>query len=121
MTDDVQIEVRYNTLKKNWWTPDNPTNDWYMNKLNAEKMSGFTGVLYESTNFVRLKDVSLSYDFSKDLIGKIGISSLRLYVTGRNLLTFTKWSGLDPELVDQSAQRNIPMQKELVFGLSLGF
>jgi TonB-linked SusC/RagA family outer membrane protein len=121
MTDDVQIEVRYNTLKKNWWTPDNPTNDWYMNKLNAEKMSGFTGILYESTNFVRLKDVSLSYDFSKNLIGKIGFNSLRVYVTGRNLLTFTKWSGLDPELVDQSAQRNIPMQKELVFGLSLGF
>jgi hypothetical protein len=51
----------------------------------------------------------------------MGLSNLRVYVSGRNLLTFTKWSGLDPELVDQSAQRNIPMQKELIFGLNFGF
>lgn len=121
MTDDVQVEVRYNTLKKNWWTPDNPTNDWYMNAQMASQMQGFTGILYEKTDFVRLKDVSLAYDIPKSAISRIGLSNLRLYVTGRNLLTFTKWSGLDPELVEQDAQRNIPMQKELIFGLSLGF
>ena len=119
MTDDVQIDVRYNTIKKNWWTPDNPTNDWYMNGQMANEMSGFGGTLYESTDFVRLKDVSLAYDLPKSAISRIGLSNLRVYVSGRNLLTFTKWSGLDPELVDQDAQRNIPMQKELIFGLSL--
>jgi TonB-linked SusC/RagA family outer membrane protein len=121
MTDDVQVEVRYNTLKKNWWTTTNPTNDWYMNTQMANQMQGFTGILYESTDFVRLKDVSLSYDLPKSVLSKIGLSNMRLYVTGRNLYTLTKWSGLDPELVTQDAQRNIPMQKELVFGLSLGF
>lgn len=121
MTDDVQTEVRYNTLKKNWWTPENPTNDWYMNDIMADEMSGFGATLYESANFVRLKDVSLAYDFPQNSINRIGLSNLRLYVTGRNLLTFTKWSGLDPELVEQYAQRHIPMQKELVFGLSFGF
>jgi TonB-linked SusC/RagA family outer membrane protein len=121
MTDDVQVEVRYNTLKKNWWTTDNPTNDWVMNAQMANQMSGFGGNIYEKTDFVRLKDVSLAYDIPKSAISKIGLSNLRIYVTGRNLLTFTQWSGLDPELVDQAAQRNIPMQKELIFGLSLGF
>jgi TonB-linked SusC/RagA family outer membrane protein len=121
MTDDVQVEVRYNTLKKNWWTPTNPTNEWYMNNEMADEMSGFGGTLFESTDFIRLKDVSLAYDLPKSAIGKIRLSNMRLYVTGRNLLTFTKWSGLDPELVDQDAQRDIPMQKELVFGLNFGF
>jgi hypothetical protein len=121
MTDDVQVEVRYNTLKKNWWTTNNPTNDWVMNAQMANQMSGFGGNIYEKTDFVRLKDVSLAYDIPKSAISKIGLSNLRIYVTGRNLLTFTQWSGLDPELVDQAAQRNIPMQKELIFGLSLGF
>ena len=121
MTDGVQTEVRYNTLKKNWWTPTNPTNDWYMNHEMAGQMSGFGATLFESTDFVRLKDLSLSYNIPKTAISKIGLSNLRVYVTGRNLYTFTKWSGLDPELVDQDAQRDIPMQKELVFGLSFGF
>ncbi|HLN55052.1 MAG TPA: TonB-dependent receptor [Bacteroidales bacterium] len=121
MTDDVQSDLRYNTVKKNWWTPDNPTNDWYMNAKMANEMSGFGSTLYESTDFIRLKDVSLAYDLPKNAISRIGLSNVRVYVSGRNLLTFTEWSGLDPELVDQSAQRNIPMQKELIFGLSFGF
>lgn len=121
MTDDVQNDLRYNTIMKNWWTPTNPSNDWYMNAKLANQMSGFGATLYESTDFVRLKDVSLSYDIPNNAIRRIGLSNLRVYVSGRNLLTFTNWSGLDPELVDQSAQRNIPMQKELIFGLNFGF
>jgi hypothetical protein len=121
MTDDVQNDLRYNTIKKNWWTSTNPTNDWVMNKKMADQMSGFGATLYESTDFIRLKDVSLAYDIPKAAISRIGLSNIRVYVSGRNLLTFTKWSGLDPELVDEDAQRNIPMQKELFFGLTFGF
>jgi TonB-linked SusC/RagA family outer membrane protein len=122
MNDNVQgAEVRYNTLKKNWWTPTNPTNDWVMNAELANNMSGFSGTIYEKPDFVRIKDVSLSYDLPKSMISKIGLSRLRFYVTGRNLVTFTKWTGMDPDLVDEDSQQDIPMQKEYVFGLSLGF
>jgi hypothetical protein len=41
-----------------------------------------------------------------------------LYVTGRNLHTFTKWHGMDPELDDQ---RLFPLERQIVFGLTLGF
>jgi len=122
MNDDVQgAEVRYNTLKKDWWTPDNPTNEWVMNKENADNMSGFNGNIYEKTDFARIKDVSLGYDLPKNLIGKAGFSRLRVYITGRNLATFTKWRGMDPDLTDEQGQQRIPMQKEYVFGISMGF
>ena len=121
MTDDVQDDLRYNTIKKDWWTPENPSTTWYMNKKMANEMSGHGATLYESTDFIRLKDVSLAYELPKNAISRIGLSNVKVYVSGRNLLTFTKWSGLDPELVDQDAQRNIPMQKELIFGLNFGF
>jgi len=121
MTDSVQDDLRYNTLKKDWWTPENPSTTWYMNRKRANEMSGIGSTLYESANFVRLKDVSLAYDLPKNAIDKIGLDNIRVYVSGRNLLTFTNWSGLDPELVEQDAQRNIPMQKEVIFGLSFGF
>ncbi len=121
MTDSVQDDLRYNTMKKNWWTPTNPSNDWYMNRKMANEMSGHGATLYESSNFIRLKDVSLAYDLPKSAISRIGLSNVKVYMSGRNLLTFTKWSGLDPELVDEDAQRNIPMQKEVIFGLTFGF
>jgi hypothetical protein len=120
--DEVSgVEVRYNTTQKNWWTKTNPTNDWIKNQDLANQMGSGGLVVYEKTDFVRIKDVSLSYDLPKSLLSKIGVSKVKVFVTGRNLLTFTKWSGLDPELTDEDSQRDIPMQKEYVFGLSLGF
>ena len=121
MTDSVQDDLRYNTIKKDWWTPTNPSTTWYMNRKMANEMSGHGSTLYESTDFVRLKDVSLAYEIPSNAISKIGLSNLKVYFSGRNLLTFTNWSGLDPELIDEDAQRNIPMQKEYVFGLNFGF
>jgi hypothetical protein len=122
MNDDVQgAEVRYNTLKKNWWTTTNPTNDWVANALLANNMQGATGVIYEKPDFARIKDISLSYDLPKSVISKIGLNKLKVFVTGRNLVTITKWTGMDPDLTDEQAQQRIPMQKEYVFGLSFGF
>jgi len=122
MNDDVQgAEVRYNTLKKNWWTPTNPTNDWVMNAIMANNEQGASGTIYEKPDFVRIKDISLSYDLPKSLISKMGLNKLKVFVTGRNLVTITNWTGMDPDLTDEQAQQRIPMQKEYVFGLSFGF
>ncbi|HKI87596.1 MAG TPA: SusC/RagA family TonB-linked outer membrane protein [Draconibacterium sp.] len=122
MNDHVQgAEVRYNTMKKNWWTPDNPTNEWVKNEELADQMEGHNANRYYSSDYVRVKDISLSYDLPESVLDKIGIKNLRLYFTGRNLFTITKWPGMDPDLVDEDSQQDIPMQKEYVFGLNLGF
>jgi TonB-linked SusC/RagA family outer membrane protein len=118
LTDAVDETVRMTTTKKNWWTPDNPTNDWYMNHVDANKQGGLTATPYEKAGFIRIKDISLSYDLSKNLLAHLGFDKLQIYITGRNLFTFTKYGGLDPEL---DGQRNIPLQKEYVFGVNLGF
>ncbi|GEO03733.1 SusC/RagA family TonB-linked outer membrane protein [Adhaeribacter aerolatus] len=120
MVDDVYETVRRNTIKKNWWTSENPTNDFYMNHKNANILGGdeSSNFYYENASFVRLKDVSLSYDLPPGLLGKAHIDRLRVYVTGRNLYTITDWRGMDPEINDQ---RGTPMQKEYVLGLTLGF
>ncbi|XOV91583.1 MAG: SusC/RagA family TonB-linked outer membrane protein [Bacteroidota bacterium] len=122
MNDNVQgAEVRYNTLKKNWWTPENPTNEWVKNELLATQMGGASAHIYEISDYVRIRDVTLSYDLPENILGKVGIDKLAIYFTGRNLLTFTQWTGMDPALVDEDSQQGIPMQKEYVFGLNLGF
>lgn len=110
-------EVRRNVMAKNWWTPENPTNDFYANAVNAEKMAGISAVIYENASFIRIKDISLAYDLPAYVLNKAGLSRLKVYMTGRNLVTFTKWSGSDPEL--NFGRGALPLQREIVLGLNV--
>lgn len=114
----VTAGVRHNTSVKNWWTTENPSNDFWMNHVDAHRMAGVEAGIFESADFTRLKDVSVAYDLGGEMLKKLGLNKLKVYVTGRNLMTFTKWRGLDPEL---SSSESIPLQKEYVFGLNLSF
>jgi len=109
------IETDGNMVYHNWWTPANPTNEYWANMKNAN----ITSVpVYQNASFIRVKDASLSYNFSPNLLKHIGIESARLIVSGKNLFTLTKWTGVDPEI---NTQQGIPLQKEYVLGLSIGF
>lgn len=115
LTDNnVQSGVRYNTTVKNWWTPDNPTNEFYANVVGATM--GYTVPIYQSDAYVRVRDISLSYNFPTTLISRLKLSKLRVYLNARNMFTFTKWTGLDPEIGDQTG---IPLQKEYQVGLDI--
>jgi TonB-linked SusC/RagA family outer membrane protein len=71
----------------------------------------------EDGSYLRLKNVQLGYTFGKNLLGWApAVGSLRVYVTGRNIVTFTKYTGYDPEItgtgyfgrgVDNSAYPNV--------------
>ncbi|HEX8675796.1 MAG TPA: hypothetical protein VF700_01180, partial [Segetibacter sp.] len=52
----------------------------------------------EDASYIKLKNLSLGYSFSKGLISKIGAKQLRLHVTAQNLLTITRYTGYDPEV-----------------------
>lgn len=116
MRETGDVEVRTNTIKLDWWTPENPTNEWVANHRDANRMAGFSALYYESADFIRLKDVSLIYRLPQSLSKRIKSDQVQLFLTGRNLLTFTTWKGLDPELADQAAS---PLQKEFVVGITL--
>jgi TonB-linked SusC/RagA family outer membrane protein len=83
----------------------------------------------EDGSFIRLKAVTLGYNLPKETLRNIGISKLRLYVQGTNLLTFTKYGGLDPEVSSQSNNQNtvgydwatVPQPRTLQIGASVTF
>jgi len=52
----------------------------------------------EDGSYVKLKNISIGYNFSKGLISKIHIKQLRLYVSAQNLVTWTNYTGIDPEV-----------------------
>lgn len=52
----------------------------------------------ENASYVRLRNLEIGYNFNDAIFGKTGINGARVYVSGQNLLTFTKYSGLDPDV-----------------------
>lgn len=82
----------------------------------------FDDRLLEDASFMRLKNLMLSYTFPEALIRKTRfISGLRIYAQAQNLLTFTGFSGLDPEGVGNMYQAQYPMSRQFTFGLDLMF
>ena len=84
--------------------------------------SEFDSRLLEDASFLRLKNVMVAYSLPSDLLGKTGfIRGLRLYIQGQNLLTFTNFSGLDPEGTRNIYAAQYPMSRQYTFGLDLLF
>jgi len=76
----------------------------------------------ENASFVRLKNLQLSYTFGQDAVAPLRIvKSIRVYLVGRNLLTFTKFKGFDPEIDSNVASANYPNTKEYSVGVEFTF
>lgn len=81
--------------------------------------SQFDTRLLENASFVRLKTLTLSYNMPRKVTDQIGLKSLRLYVQGQNLLTFTKYRGLDPELNQRFDGFSYPLAKTFLLGMNI--
>jgi len=106
----------------NRWSATNPSNEY---------ASGFQGGripvsdrFVEDGSFVRMKNITLGYKFPKIK----GFSSIRLYISGNNLFTITKYSGYDPE-VNSFGGSNVligvdnlvyPVARTFLAGLQIG-
>lgn len=82
----------------------------------------FDSRLIQNASFMRLKVLTLGYSLPKSLLRKTNvIKNVRAYVTGRNLLTFTKYKGVDPEVDSNLELGAYPNTKQYVAGLDFTF
>lgn len=81
------------------WTPDNRNTDIprAVGGGNTDNVRNSTRFVEDGT-YVRLKSVTLTYNFNTARMSRLGISRLSVYTTGQNLVTLTKYSGFDPEV-----------------------
>ena len=139
----IRRETYEATDPKVWdyWTPDNQDAQvralydgaWVesQNLVNKYFTKGFqtTSQWVEDASFVRLKTITMAYNFEQKLLKKIGFTKARVYVSGTNLLTLTDYSGYDPEIaafpgndatigVDLSVY---PTSKTYTFGIDFTF
>jgi TonB-dependent starch-binding outer membrane protein SusC len=132
---------------ENTWSPQNP-NSLYENAIFASATRRYSSVERTSVldrevfdaSYVRLKTIKISYSLPKPMLTRIGVRSVDLNLTLSNVLTFTKWPGLDPESVtsgDSSlgflttgqqlstvnstySYSSIPLTRSFAFGLNIG-
>lgn len=89
------------------WTPNNSTNKYP--RANALPISNvFSDHQVEDGSYVRIKDITLSYDFPTNLTKNFRCNVLQIYVSAKNAYTFTKYSGYGPE-VSRFGQNNLSM------------
>lgn len=106
------------------WTEENPRQDAYYprlsynNKLEDNNYKASTRWLKDGS-YIRLKQASVGYTLNHSSIKKVGLSYLYFYVSGQNLLTFSKFKLWDPELGSNGAK--YPMSKMVTFGIRAQF
>jgi hypothetical protein len=83
----------------------------------------------EDGSFLKIKNITLGYNFNREMLKKIGVKSAKLFATVQNAYTFTAYTGMDPEVNYYGADNLVmgtdfftyPQARAFVFGLNLGF
>ncbi len=119
-----------NALDVPYWSPENPSNK-YPRPLNSGRAFGENSRpstrFLEDASFLRVKNVSLSYDLGKEISQKIGFYSARLTINVTNLATITNYTGFDPESSSGGVLSGgldltpYPLSRTYMLTLNLGF
>jgi hypothetical protein len=139
--NDIANEFRkYNITMNGNWTP---TREAYTNRWTTAKGTGMfdkpsansgsdirdyaNSLWVEDGSYLKVRDITLAYNLPLTTLKNLKLSSLELYISGQNLITFTKYSGYDPEASWQSAtingwdRGNYPSTKSVIAGVKINF
>lgn len=100
-----------------WWTPENRSN-----KYTSPTFSGdgrFQGL--QNRGFVRIQDITLSYTFHKPWVENVGIDALKVFLSCKNIATFTNWDGADPETGAGVRSSTYPVLSSFTIGANISF
>ena len=123
-TADIKYEGQiFADVARNHWRPDNPDANAPYPRLALENITNnqqASTFWQKDMSFLRLKNAEIGYTLPKNISGKIGLSTTRIYLQGVNLLTFSRFKLWDPELAtaNGSAYPNI---KSYSIGVNINF
>ena len=120
--------ARYNNLNVNYWTPSNQDAPFPRPNQNQERPRNNSTMGYFDGSYVKLRNVTLGYNLPSSVIDKLGLSQLRLYLSGQNLWFAAKYDTFDPEVDDPDTDDlpslgagTTPSTKIFLFGLKAQF
>jgi TonB-linked SusC/RagA family outer membrane protein len=127
---NARFEDNQTVDQLNAWTAQNTNTNIPEARLFYNNGAQPSSRFIQDGSFVRLRNATLSYNFPKSLTSKAKIQSLRVFVTGQNLLTWTNYIGWDPEVNADDIVTNIaqgydfytaPQPRTILAGFNIGF
>ena len=113
----------FKDVAKNHWTVENPDINAPYPRLGTTRSNNnvqTSDYWTRDMSFLRLKNAEIGYTLPKRVTKKAGISALRVYVAGTNLLTFSNFKLWDPEL-DTAYGTRYPITRNVSLGLNINF
>ena len=118
-----------NILKSIWenaWRPWNNDGTWPDYTIDSYRQTS-SSLWIEDGSYLKLKDVTIGYSLPSKITDKMKINSLRFFITGQNLFTWTNFSWYDPEVASNNAifgglyRFKYPSSRTFLIGVTLGF
>jgi TonB-linked SusC/RagA family outer membrane protein len=102
-----------------WSQPGDVTDIPSLNATNYG-VEGFSDRFLRESDYLRLRFIQFGYNLPSKVLEKIGFTSLRVFASGENIVTFSKWRGFDAEALG-AAQNGYPTPKTYSVGIEFGF
>jgi len=116
-SSQVPLRARYNSREVNFWTENNPSNEWPQPRFDRH-FPEMRVKSYVSGDYVRIRNLTLAYRLPASLTQRAKMTSARVYISGQNLYTFTNFEGLDPEA---ATGNSFPNARKFLIGVNLTF
>ena len=120
------LQGRYNQIKVDYWTPNNPNAYYPRPNFNQEFPAYNTAIMYFDGSFIKVRNINVGYTFPAKTAQKLGLSSLRVYASIQQPFIFSKYrskeNGVDPETSNGNVDNNVtPATQVSTFGLNIKF
>ncbi|GAB3723782.1 SusC/RagA family TonB-linked outer membrane protein [Spirosoma lituiforme] len=124
--DNNQLAGRYEQIKVDYWTPNNPTNEFPRPNSSQEFPVYNAAIIYFDGSFVKVRNINFGYTFPASITSKLRLQSLRLFTSIQQPFIFSsyrsKYNGVDPETSDGTVSNGVtPATRITTFGLNVKF
>ena len=119
--DQATMQGRYNNIVVDYWTIDNPTNDYPRPNKNQENITYGSALRYMDGGFVKLRNVTLGYTLPLSVSERLKMSKLRFYFTAQNPVIWTNYKLFDPERAGNVTSGEMPSYKLFMGGINVTF
>ncbi len=122
-SEAMSVAQNQTTATLNRWTGEGTSNSMPRAIFNdPNKNSRQSDRYVENGSYLRIKNLTLGYTLPSQIAEKAHFTTVRVYVSGLNMYTFTKYSGFDPEVGSNGIDNNVyPVTATYSFGINLGF
>jgi TonB-linked SusC/RagA family outer membrane protein len=124
--DNNALAGRYQQMYVDYWTPNNPTNEFPQPNKDQEFPVNNSAIIYYDGSFVKIRNINFGYTFSNNLTRKLGLESLRLFASIQQPKIWSKYrskyNGVDPETSDTTIGSGVtPATRVSTIGINVKF